>query len=250
MRLIVLILLIVAAGAGTLYLTTLPGGVEFELFSFQGRLNLAGTIIVLVLLGGVVALVWGLVTGLWQLPGRLGRSRRLSRVKKANIALTDGLLAAEAGDVEVAQRLAKRAMAHADDDRLKILLEARAAEASNDWIAAERAWAQLSRMPGGQLAGLRGAATAAMERGDPAAAEASAREALALRSTADWPFNSLFDLQVARGDWSEALETLAMGERRKLIKGDSLRRRRAVLHTAHAASLPNDQRAAAQKALA
>ena len=89
-----------------------------------------------------------------------------------------------------------------------------------------------------------------MERGDTAAAEQSAKLALELKSGADWPFNSLFDLQVARGDWKLALETLALGEKRKLIEGDSLRRRRAVLNTAYAASLPNGDRSDAQKALA
>lgn len=249
-RLFIIILLVVAAGAGTVALATLPGGVSFDLFGWEGRLPVWATILLQLLLGGLIALVWGLFAGLWRLPGKLGRSRKKSKVKKANLALTDGLLAAEAGDVETANRLARKAANHAEDDRLQVLLEARSAEAAGDWIGAERAWAQLARMPGGQLAGLRGAASAAMERGDPSAAEASARAALDLKSAADWPFNSLFDLQVARGDWATALETLALGEKRKLISGDGLRRRRAVLHTAYAASLPNDARSAAQKALA
>ncbi len=249
-RILVILLLVVAAAAGALFLNTLPGGVTFDLFGYEGRLNLAASVVALLLLGGIAAFVWGAFTGLWRLPGRFGKSRRAAKVKKANMALTDGLLAAEAGDVEVANRLAKKAAAFAEDDRLKALLEARAAESAGDWVGAERAWAQLARLPGGQLAGLRGTATAAMERGDAASAEASARAALELKSGADWPFNSLFDLQVARGDWQKALETLALGEKRKLIEGDSLRRRRAVLNTAYATSLPNGERASAQKALA
>jgi len=249
-RIFLILLLIVAAAAGTLFLNTLPGGIDFKLFGFEGSLNLAATIVAVLLLGGIAALIWGGFAGLWRLPAKFGKSRKAAKVKKANMALTDGLLAAEAGDVEVAKRLARKAAIHADDERLKALLEARAAESAGDWSGAERAWGQLARLPGGQLAGLRGTATAALERGDAATAEASALAALELKSGADWPFNSLFDLQVARGDWPKALQTLEMGEKRKLIAGDSLRRRRAVLNTAYATSLPNGERAAAQKALA
>ena len=46
---------------------------------------------------------------------------------------------------------------------------------------------------------------AASERGDQLTAETRAREALGLKSSADWPFNSLFDLQVSKGEWEKAL---------------------------------------------
>lgn len=249
-RFFIVIIGVVLAGVGTVLLARLPGGVEFDLFGHQWYMASWIFLLALLLLGTFIALILWLMMGVFRLPAKFGKSRRAAKVKKANMALTDGLLAAEAGDVEVANRLAKKAAAFAEDDRLKALLEARAAESAGDWIGAERAWAQLARLPGGQLAGLRGTATAAMERGDSAAAEQSARAAMELKSGADWPFNSLFDLQVARGDWKLALDTLALGEKRKLVAGDSLRRRRAVLNTAYAASLPNGDRSLAQKALA
>ena len=249
-RLFFILVCVAAVAVAAFLLAQMPGSVTINTASGGVELPLVLSAAALLVLGGAVALFWGAFVGLWRLPGKIGKSRRLSKVKKANLALTDGLLAAEAGDVSVANKLAKKAADHADDERLKVLLEARAAESAGDWSAAERAWAQLARLPGGQLAGLRGTAMAAMERGDPSTAESSAREALALKSGADWPFNSLFDLQVARGDWKQALETLELGERRKLIKGDPVKRRRAVLHTAHAVSLPNGDRTDAQKALA
>lgn len=249
-RFVILVLIMVATAIGSYLLLKLPGGVEFDLFGWQGKLNVLGLVLALIALGTLIAALLWLTISVFRLPSLFGRSRKTAKIKKANMALTDGLLAAEAGDVEVAYRLAKKAAAYAEDDRLKALLEARAAESAGDWVGAERAWAQLARLPGGQLAGLRGTATAAMERGDSAAAEQSARAALELKSGADWPFNSLFDLQVARGEWPIALETLSIGEKRNLIGGDSLRRRRAVLKTAYAASLPNGSRSDAQRALA
>ncbi len=234
--LFVLILLIIVGGALIgFWAVNLPGSVVIN--DSRGELvslHMGVAAIALIVFGGLVAAAWWLLSGLFVLPGKIGRARQSGLARKANLALTEGLLAAEAGDPAYALKLARKAVKHAEDERLKLLLEARAAEANDDWAGAERAWGQLTRLPGGQLAGLRGSAMAAAERGDQATAESRAREALGLKSNADWPFNSLFDLQVARGEWEKALETLVIGEKRGLIAGDSLRRRRDRFQTARA----------------
>ena len=249
--LFLIIALIVLAGVAVLWASRLPGSVLITLGPETAiELKLVVAILAVLLLGAAMAVVWAALTGLIKLPGRFSEARHESKIRHANKALADGILAAEAGDVRSAKKYASKAAKHADDERLKLLLEARTAEISDDWSGAERAWGLLARLPGGQLAGLRGAATAASERGDIASAEARAREALEMRTEADWPFNALFDSQIARGHWQEALDTLAIGERRGVIKGDSLRRRRAVLYTAIACNLPNAERRDAQKLLA
>ena len=249
--LFLVILLIVLAGVAVLWASRLPGSVLITLGPETAiELKLVVAILAILLLGGAMAVIWGALTGLIKMPRRFTEAREASKTRHANKALADGLLAAEAGDVRSAKKYASKAAKHAEDDRLKLLLEARTAEISDDWAGAERAWGQLARLPGGQLAGLRGAATAASERGDITNAEARAREALELRSEAEWPFNSLFDSQIARGHWHEALDTLTIGEKRGAIAGDSLRRRRAVLYTALATSLPNAERRDAQRLLA
>lgn len=247
---ILLLVLFTAASAFVWWALTLPGKVIVPLGEQQVEIQSGLAAFLMLLLGGFIAFGWWVVSGIFILPGKIGKSRAASRTRKANAALTEGLLAAEAGDAETALRLARKAAKHAEDERLKLLLEARAAESSGDWAGAERAWGQLTRLPGGQLAGLRGSAAAAAERGDSLTAESRAREALAIKSSADWPFNSLFDLQVSKGQWDKTLETLSIGEKRGLISGDSLRRRRAVLHTARAVALPHDRKMEAQKGLA
>ena len=247
--LFVLVLAGIAALAGY-WLYSLEGTVEIAVPGTTTSLPLGLALLIGVLVAGLVAVAWWILAGVVTLPWTLGRARRDAKVKKANKALAEGLLAAEAGDGAAALKLAKRAAKHAEDDRLKLLLEARAAEAGENWSEAERAWSELMGMPGGQLAGLRGTASAAIERGDATGAEKRARAALELKSGADWPFNSLFDIQVNQGRWDAALSTLATGEKRGLISGDSLRRRRAVLLTAHAAGLGGEHRQDAQRALA
>jgi HemY protein len=249
--LIVLAALIILVSVGMIWANDLPGGLTIDLGGGEIYvLNAAFSILaVLVLALMSAALVW-LIVSLFSSPWRFRRSRMNGKIRKANRSLADGLLAAEAGDAALAKKLSKKAAQHAEDDRLKLLLEARAAEISDDWSGAERAWGQLARLPGGQLAGLRGAASAASARGDTLSAETRAREALELKSGADWPFNSLFDSQVAAGNWGEALRTLATGEKRGQISGESLRRRRAVLYTAQATALQHNERKEAQRLLA
>lgn len=249
--LIVLAALIVLVSVGMIWANELPGGLTVDLGGGEVYvLNAAFSILAVIVLALMsAALIW-LIVSVFASPWRFKRSRLSGKVRKANLTLADGLLAAEAGDAALAIKLSKKAAQHAEDDRLKLLLEARAAEISDDWSSAERAWGQLARLPGGQLAGLRGAASAASARGDAVSAEARAREALEMKSGADWPFNALFDSQVAAGNWSAALSTLTTGEKRGQISGESLRRRRAVLFTAQAAALQHNERKEAQRLLA
>lgn len=249
--LVLIILLIVIASIAVLWASRLPGGIAVDLGNGTiMQFELVWALLALLLLGALIALIWSMMIGLIRFPTRFSKTRKAGKVRDANRALADGLLAAEAGDAQLAKKLSKKAAQYADDDRLKLLLEARSAEVSDDWSGAERAWGQLARLPGGQLAGLRGAASAASARGDTLSAESRTREALELKSGADWPFNTLFDSQVAAGNWSEALATLAIGEKRGQIKGDSLRRRRAVLYCARAAALQHTERKEAQRLLA
>ncbi|MEM0985385.1 MAG: heme biosynthesis HemY N-terminal domain-containing protein [Pseudomonadota bacterium] len=248
--LLIIALVILVVGLGAYWLFTLPGTVSISVPGTTAELSVGLALLLLVSAAMVLAVAWWLLTSFVALPFSLGRARRHARTRKANRALTEGLLAAEAGDAQAALKLARKAGKHAEDDRLKLLLEARAAEASEDWTTAEQAWSQLMRAPGGELAGLRGAAAAAIQRGDTSAAETRAGHALALKSGAEWPFNSLFDLQVNRQEWGAALQTLAIGEKRRLIEGERLKRRRAVLLTALATELTASDRMAAQRALA
>ncbi|MFN3313838.1 MAG: heme biosynthesis protein HemY [Hyphomonas sp.] len=249
--LFIFVLLLVALGAVlSWWAFNLPGEVTFPVGQEIVSIRSGVAAILILVLGGLVALAWWVATGLLVLPGRISKSQRAARTRKANAALAEGLLAAEGGDAKGALRLARKAMRHAEDERLKLLLEARAAEANDDWAGAERAWGLLTRLPGGQLAGLRGSATAAAERGDQLTAETRTREALELRSDADWPFNSLFDIQVAKGDWDKALDTLSLGEKRELLETLNLKRRRAVLYTARALAMPQAEKTPAQKSLA
>ena len=198
-------------------------------------LTLTGAGIVIAILGVIIAMVWGFLSGVFRLPSRLKSMRRRSRTRKGNEALANGLLAIEGGDIKGAKRLINKALSDADDERLALLLDALTAEQEADWTRAERAYAELSRKPGAHLAGLKGLTGAAVKRGDYTMAIERAREALSMKGeTGDWPFKSLFEIYTARGQWEDAREVLLTGEQKYHIATANARRRRAVLYAAQA----------------
>ena len=234
--LIIIVCVLSAVVLGAFWLNDIPWNVVLVR---EGQpeieISMAGVGILLALLGAVVAFVWGVITGLFRLPGRIKSMRRRGRVRKGNEALASGILAVEGGDLVSAKRLTQKALADADDERLALLLDARTAEQEEDWTRAERAYAELARKPGAHLAGLKGLTGAAVKRGDFAVAIERAREALEMKGeTGDWPFKSLFEIYVARGEWEDARHVLAVGENKGHIAAAPARRRRAVIYVAHA----------------
>ena len=214
-------------------------------------LTLTGAAIVMAIVGAVIAIVWAFIAGVFRLPTRIKSMRQRSRKRKGNEALANGLLAIEGGDIKGAKRLISKALSDAEDERLALLLDALTAEQEADWTRAERAYAELSRKPGAHLAGLRGLTGAAVKRGDFAMAIDRAREALDMKGeTGDWPFRSLFEIYVARGDWPEARRVLSQGEQKRHITQEDARRRRAVLLAAEASEIMSTDPEGAERILA
>lgn len=233
-----LLALIIAAVGVALWAANAPKDVFIRLPGLELETSRVLLGLAVLLLGAVIAWGWGLLASIFNIPMKVARSTRQSRVNKARTALSDGLIAAEGGDAEQAAKQAKRAAslskAGSPDRKLALLLSARAAEANGDWIEAEKAYAELSREKGAELAGLRGLAAAAVKRGDHFGAKAHAAAAFQLKSRADWPFGSLFELQTKAADWMGAADTLQDGLKRGAIEGTAAARRRAVLLTAEA----------------
>ncbi len=251
-RLLFLVCLIAALVLGALWLNGVPWRLVLERDNQPDFvLNMTGAAIVMTLLGAVIALLWGFLTGVFRLPSRIKDMRRRGRSRKGNDALASGILAVEGGDLKSAKRLTQKALSDADDERLALLLDARTAEQEEDWTRAERAYAELARKPGAHLAGLKGLTGAAVKRGDFAMAIERAREALEMKGeTGDWPFKSLFEIYVARGEWADARHVLSVGEHKGHIETAAARRRQAVLNTAEAHGIMSSDPEGAERLLA
>ena len=251
LRIVVLILIVIATVAVAFWAASSPADVAFSLPGWEGETSRPVLAIMIALLGAVMAVIWGLIAWVFGIPAKLSKGHKQSRVEKARAALADGLIAAEGGDAISAEKQARKVVSltrsGSPDRKLALLLSARAAEAKGDWIEAEKIYAELSREKGAELAGLRGLAAAAVKRGDHNGAAAHSRAAFQLKSKADWPFGSLFELQTKAADWLGAAETLGDGVRRGAIDQESASRRRAVLLTAEAARIRRTDVAEAEK---
>lgn len=234
-----LIVIVLVAMGAVLWAVQSPNEISFQGPGFEGSTSRAALALVAVVIGAVMAVVWWMFGWVWDLPGRISRTAKRLRSKRARESIAEGLLAAEGGDAAAAARAAGRILQIDEDGlgsrKLAMLLRARAHEANENWLEAERAYSDLAREKGGELAGLRGLAAAAIKRGDHRTAILHAQSAIELKSQAPWPFLSMLEFQTKSGDWAGAIATLADGEKRSILTADGVRRRRAVLLTAEAA---------------
>src|SRR5690606_35626111 len=104
--------------------------------------------------------------------------------------------------------------------------------------------------PDTEQLGLRGLFLEAGREGETEAQRQFAERALRLNPKLSWPVEALFELQCKAGDWSGALETLALARRHGHVERPVADRRRAVLLAAQAQALEeNDSEKALTLAL-
>ena len=243
LRLAFLLIIAVAAMlASWQIVTTDPGTVEINWFGTEVSTSALFGLLILVVLIAIALPVLRLLMFLVDAPGRIGKAGQRARVRKGQEALALGLIAAEAGEFEEARRQADRAEDLIEEPRLAMLLQARAAEVSGDTAGAERAYSGMLQHEDTEILGRKGLMAAALKRGDRTAARAHAEAALKASKTSTWPYQYAFDLAVQAGDWDNALETLELGDKRKLVEDKVAKRRRAVLMAAQAAKMERERR--------
>lgn len=240
---LLLILVVAAALFSWQVITTDQGRVTIEWFGYTVDTSALFAALLLTAIVAVALPVLRMLMFLFDAPGRIGKANERARVRKGQEAIALGLIAAEAGEFEVARKHADKAEDLIDEPRLSNLLQARSAEVAGDYAAAERAYSGMLQHEDTELLGHKGLLTAALKRGDRTAAMAHAEAALRVSKTAAWPFQSLFELKVAAAEWEGAIDALEQGEKRKLIEDKVARRRRAVLMTAAALKSERERRA-------
>ncbi len=224
----------IAAVVGVAWaLTRWPGRIAID---WQGwRIDMSVGVLVLIvaaLIGLVVVIVrfWGAIR---RAPGQFLESRRASRRQRGYKALTQGMVAVAAGDVQEARRAARRADALLDEPPLTMLLSAQAAQLGGEEIAARRYFEAMLDHPDTAFLGVRGLLMQAIRAGDKAEALRLAERAYRLRPETEWVVDQLFELQVESALWSDANETIATAIRRKTLPAADARRRRAAVLVEH-----------------
>lgn len=233
-RLILAVIAAILAAALGAFFALNPGTANFQFLGWQWELPFVVAVAGIILFAFAMLVLWWGIYLLWTSPDKVRDFLTRRRREQGYDALERALIASAAGDGEAAVRQAARADALLDRPALSRLLAARAAEAAGNLEGAETHYEALLEDKRTQVVARRGLTQLARDRGDIEATTEHAQDAFEKAKGARWAFESLFDAQVAQGQWDDALESLAEGERRKHIAPDTARRRRAVLLTAAA----------------
>lgn len=240
-RLILFLVAVIVLATGLSWLADRPGSL---LITWQGYELETSVFRAVVLFAVVIALAfaaWSILSQIWSSPATVSHFLTRRRQRKGLDALSSGMIAIGAGDRAMATRYALQARKSLPHEPLTLLLRAQAAQLSDDKATARRIFEAMLASPDTEQLGLRGLFLEAGREGEHEAQHQFAERALKLNPKLSWPVEELFALQCKEGDWSGALETLALAKRHGHVERPVADRRRAVLLTAQAQALEEDQ---------
>jgi len=244
-RVLIYFAVIAALALGAGWLIDRPGSLTMEWLGWHIETSVPVALAAVVILAMLVLILWSVLRGLFDLPDAVAHFMRGRRRKKGMQALARGLVAVGVGDARGARRSANEARRLVGDEPLTLLLRAQAAQLSADPGAAEDSFRAMLQQPETRALGHRGLFVEARRRGDRDAARRHADEAMRSDPSVPWAGPALLDLQVADGEWDAALATLEKNSANKIVDKPTARRERAVLLTAKALEvLDNDREAA------
>ena len=216
-RLVVAVIVVLVLSLAAAWLADRPGRLVLDWGGWRFETSVAAIVAVLVVVAVVAALVHRAWLWLRDRPGAFGRFRDRGRRRKGLEALTQGLVAAAAGDTREAVRLSESAGRLLDEPALKLLLAAQSAQLTGDDARAERAFTMMLDRPDTEFLGRRGLLVLARRRQDLAAALAHARRAHALRPGTGWVLMELIDLEAASANFSAAADAAAQAGRQRVL---------------------------------
>ena len=224
-------LFIVTVGIFALaWLLDRPGSVVLDWQGYRIKTSIA------VLFGSIIGITFATAMSyrIWlflrRAPKQMTGAWHQRRKQQGYQALTKGMVAVSAGDVEEAMRSVKRVEVLLNEPPLTMLLSAQAAQLSGDEKAAETFFKAMTENSETEFLGIRGLLGQAVQRDDTSEALSLARRAYRLRPKSDWVANHLFDLQTREGLWLEARVTTDELVRNKTIGKSEGKSRRAVLY--------------------
>ncbi len=210
------------------------GELIYVIDGYELRTSAGAAIGLAIVFAALIAILTRVVAMVLSGPGAFGRWFALRRTRRGNDALARGLVAAAAGDVFEARKLAKKAQALLGTPPLSLLLSAQSAQLDGDEAAQDDAYRAMLAHPETEFLGLRGLFMKAMRQNDNDEAMALAERAHELKPRAAWAANALFDLKSGRHEWADAKNVLEHAVRAGITDAGVARRRRAVLLAAEA----------------
>jgi HemY protein len=238
-----LITILVTAGllaAGMAWLADREGALLITLGQYEVRMSVGVAVGLIIAFVAILFFTLRAAAALWRTPAWLSEWWRARRARKGYQALSQGLVAAAAGDAPAARRYARNSRKLLKGAPLGLLLTAQAAQLDGDEERQAAAYRAMLEHPDTEFLGLRGLFMQAMRREARDEAHQLAARAHKLKPKAVWAANALFDLSAQRHEWRGAQTILEQQARARLIDSQVARRRRAVLLAAQAVEAERD----------
>jgi HemY protein len=243
-RVIIFLIVVGLLALGVAWLADRPGEV---MVIWQGlRIETSVMVLAAAVAAAMVVLLilWALLRALVRSPVSLRRHLHRRRGERAYEAISRGLIAVGAGDLSAARKHAAEARRMAPAEPLSLLLSAQHAQLTGDRAAADGAFRAMASRPDTKALGLHGLFVEARRRGDHASAHAFAEEAARENPALGWAGKAVLEKLCITGDWAGALALLEANKR--ALDADTYRRQRAVMLTARAQALEENDRDSAK----
>ncbi|HEX3938246.1 MAG TPA: heme biosynthesis HemY N-terminal domain-containing protein [Xanthobacteraceae bacterium] len=245
-RIVLFLILIGALSVGVAWLADRPGDVVIVWQGLRIKTSLMVLAVALVTAVVVLALLLLLIVLILRSPTILARIRRGRRGVRAYEAISHGLIAIGAGDVEAAKKHAATVNRLAPHEPLALLLNAQSAQLAGDREAADRTFRAMAGRADTKPLGLHGLFIEARRNNDAVGARAYAEEAARTAPSLHWANRAVLEALCRDGNWAGALRLLENNMRS--LERSAYRRTRAVLLTAQAHALEHRDRDAAKAA--
>src|SRR5690606_16485512 len=169
-------------------------------YQYQVTLMVAALLVTATIAAAMIA--WWLVKAIWNSPYTVARYFRVRKRDRGYQALSTGMIAAGAGDGELARKMNKQAarLIRAESEPLLHLLDAQATLIEGDHEAARRKFERMLDDPETRLLGLRGLFLEAQRLDDPIAARHYAARAAEVAPQLRWAVDATVEEKAARGD--------------------------------------------------
>ena len=190
------------------WLATQPGSVAMTFMGYD--ITIDAGLFFLLLVGGllVVLFILRLVRAIFSVPGTISKYHQEDKRRKGFRALTRGLVAVAAGDVKKATHFSKQTKALLPyQNGLPVLLEAQAAQLRGEEGLAQNRFEQLMEDKDAAFLGIRGLLKSSIKEGHLDRALEFAKKAQEIHPKQGWVLQTVYDLEIKNGLWSEAIET-------------------------------------------
>lgn len=234
LRIAFILIVLFAIAMGFAWLADHPGTVEIR-WDYIGsvvELPLLYLMIGIAALVALVMIIWWAISSILHSPQAFGRWRSGRRRDRGYAALSQGLIAAGAGNAPAARRLVRDSSKLLSNEPLVDLLDAQTALLEGRREDARTKFEQMLENDNTRLLGLRGLYLEAQKEKEGAAAYHFATLAHEAAPETPWASEGLLKAQAAHGDWQKALKTLETSRNSGLHEKAEYNRKRAVILTA------------------